>query len=817
MHTIAVIALSTLPVFGAVAVAQQPTTQSSNPKATNANVVLPSGVFQQLEKQRSALRAFYLESTETCAGTLANWDYGVRMTSSAYFGGGCFYQHETYDPDHKIYESEVAFDGQTIWRRDTSGIIRKCASLDAPALWPARSLRCPYLEAAGIWAPAYVSELGHFTALESSALHDGAEGKLTKVERVGQDVRLTFHISDEMANEQKAALDPPRADMKPTRTACFLLDAKYGYAVAESENWNVLGERVSHTRCQDWKFYESVGIWLPGRCVTACFARPRLFISEESARPIHTVTCELKHVEFGKKDLPFRFGGAHTESHVFDRRAGTASPSTRPSNAGYEKIDIATVERIKAEVLQHSKVMDTASWLTDVYAPRLTGSPQTEAAGKWAVERLRSWGIDTARSEPWGSFRGWTSEQFAFCAVAPQPFVIQAVPAVWSPSTNGRVTGPAIRFDVHSFADMQRHSGKLKDAFLLLDPPQPTPAHFRPQATRLSEARLAALAAPPPPPHLGSDEVEELRFADKILDDAKLRHWLVKEGVAALLVTAQGDGGTIFMWGHGGSTNEADPLPIVKVSAESYGRLARILEKNIAVTLELETRNKFYDNARVSNIIAEIPGTDPKLKHEVVMFGAHLDSWTYATGATDNAAGAAMLMETMRILKALDLKPRRTIRIALWTGEEQGALGSEAYATQHERLRDGKASTLPSEQGRLSAYFNLDGGTGKIRGVFNPSDRAADAVLDAWMSPFREMGTTTVSPWDIGGGDDISFRKAHVPSFNFMQDPIEYESRTHHSSADVYERLQAEDLQYNTAVLVAFAWQAAQRDALFPR
>jgi hypothetical protein len=460
--------------------------------------------------------------------------------------------------------------------------------------------------------------------------------------------------------------------------------------------------------------------------------------------------------------------------------------------------------------------MDTLSWLADVYGPRLTGSPQTEAAGKWAVEKLRSWGINAARLEPWGSFRGWTNEQFAFRAVTPQPFVIQAVPAVWSPSTNGRITGPAIRFDVHSFEDMQRYGGKLKNAFLLVDPPQPTPAHFKPQATRLSEARLAVLSAPQPPPHLAPSEVEELRFIDKISKDAELRHWLVKEEIAALLYTAPGDGGTIFMWGNGSSA-PADSVPIVKVSAESYGRVARVLEKNIPVTLELDMQNKFYDNVRVSNVIAEIPGTDAKLKHEVVMFGAHLDSWTYGTGATDNAAGAAMLMEAMRILQALDLKPRRTIRIGLWTGEEQGALGSEAFVTQHDRSREGNSATLPSEQEQLSAYFNLDGGTGKIRGIFNPSDRAADAVLDAWMSPFREMGMKTVSPWDIGGGDDNSFRKAHLPSFNFMQDPIEYESRTHHSNADVFERLQAEDLQFNTAVLAAFAWHAAQRDASFPR
>jgi hypothetical protein len=295
----------------------------------------------------------------------------------------------------------------------------------------------------------------------------------------------------------------------------------------------------------------------------------------------------------------------------------------------------------------------------------------------------------------------------------------------------------------------------------------------------------------------------------------------VNEGVAGLLFTAEGDGGTIFIWGNGGSgwlnKNEPDQLPIVKVSAESYGRIVRILEKNIPVTLELDMQNTFYDNPKVFNIIAEIPGADLKLKDEVVMMGAHFDSWTYATGATDNAAGSAMMMEAVRILKALNLQPRRTIRIALWTGEEQGALGSKGYVTQHYRDGKGDSSTTKPEYEIFSVYFNLDGGTGKIRGIFESGKTAPSHIFDAWMEPFKEMGMKTVSPWDIGGGDDNSFRGAGLPSFGFAQDPIEYESRTHHSNADVYERIQPDDMRFNTAVLASFAWQAAQRDAKFPR
>ena len=418
--------------------------------------------------------------------------------------------------------------------------------------------------------------------------------------------------------------------------------------------------------------------------------------------------------------------------------------------------------------------------------------------------------------------RGWASERFAFRAVEPSPFTINAVPSVGSPGTKGRVTGPAIRFDVHSFADMQRFAGKLKGAFLLMDPARPTPAHFESQATRLTDAELEAMAAGQSPSR-APGEVIEIRY--DATEDSRARRWLVNEGVSALLFTAPGDGGTIFIWGRGGAVswkkNDPDQLPWVKVGAESYGRIVRILEKNVPVTLELDMQNTFYDDPNVFNIIAEIPGTDPKLKDEVVMMGAHFDSWTFGTGATDNAAGSAMVMEAMRILKALSLQPRRTIRIALWTGEEQGALGSNAYVKQNYRdwvrRSNGDSSATKPEYDKFSVYFNLDSGTGKIRGLFHPGNAAVRPIFDAWMGPFKDMGMNTVSPLDIGGGDDLAFRQAGLPSFGFIQDPIEYGTRTHHSSADVYERIQPEDLQFNTAVLAAFAWQAAERDEKLPR
>jgi carboxypeptidase Q len=723
--------------------------------------------------------------------------------------------------------------------------VTKRSLADEPEWSGARLARWPYLDAAGFYAPQFMAELPHFTSLEPLALHYLDTGKPIKAETVGENLRITFQVEDELANVQKTALAPSPNDLqatttskervarvgevskpnilKPTRTVALLLDPKHGYGIAERDEWNAAGQRIGHLESQDWKFYGGPGLWLPNRCFASYYVRPRLFITEFSEHPIHFVTNELRLVEFGGKDVPLHFDQQPSGSRIFDPTASTVPASTGLPPALREGVDIGTVEGIKTEVLRHSQVMDLVSWLTDVYGPRLTGSPNTQAAADWVVATLRSWGLINAHLEPWGlCARAGTSEQFAFRAVAPRPFMINAVPSVGSPSTLGRLMGPAIRFDVHSFTDMQRYAGKLHGAFLLLDPPQPTPAHFRPEATRLSDARLAVLAAAEPLPRSASNDVVELRYTDRLMEDPAARRWLLNEGVAAVLFTASGDGGTIFLSGNGGTSgsldkNDSGQFPSVKVSAESYGRIARILEKNIPMTLELEMRNTFYDHPNVFNVIAEIPGTDPKLKDEVVMMGAHLDSWTLGTGATDNAAGSAMLMEAMRILKVLNLQPRRTIRIALWTGEEQGALGSLAYVAEHYRNAKENAPAAKPEYDNFSVYFNLDGGGGKIRGVFAPGNTASVRILEAWMRPFNDLGMMTLSPWDIGGGDDLSFKRVGLPSFGFIQDPIEYTSRTHHSTADVYERLQPEDMQFNTAVLANFAWQAAQRLDKFPR
>ena len=808
---------------------QRDITDGSKSRTSNEKIALPPEVRQQLETQKGGLRAICLEFTTT--SPLPNGNYGAAPAYSASFEGSHFYQRITQEGGR---DNEVAFDGQTIWLLHMLKVA-KYPLADAPELLRYKFVQWPYLEAAGIYAPGYGIEVERFSSLEPLVLHYLNQSDPIRVERDGGNLRVTFQVEDELARLQaveiqKSSMDSSktqktdaRNSVTPTRKVVFLLDPKHRYGVAEREEWNAAGQRTCYIQSEDWKNYDDAAIWLPSRCIAFYYARPNLFLDDFSKEPIVIVTNELTRIEFGPKNIPFTLvqtDQTRPSSHIFDRTTPNGSLANGPPVATQEKVDLATIERIKAEVMQNSQVMDIVSWLSDVYGPRLTGSPNTKAASDWAVATMRSWGLSNIHLEPWGPFdRGWMNEQFTFQAVAPRPFIINAVPSVWSPGTKGRVTGPAIRLDVHSFADMQRFAGKLKNAFLLMEPAQPTPAHFEPEAQRLTDARLDALAAAQPVSRQVRT-VTDMRYNYVIMEDPAARRWLVNEGVCALLFVAPGDGGTIHLAGRGtaGSQkkNTPDELPFLKVGAESYGRLVRILEKNIPVTLELEMQNTFYDDPDVFNIIAEIPGTDPKLRDEVVMIGAHFDSWTVGTGATDNAAGSAMIMEAMRILKALNLQPRRTIRIALWTGEEQGALGSEAYVAKH--YRDGKdPSSARSEHDNFSAYFNLDGGTGKIRGIINPGNAAASPIFDAWMEPFKDMGMKTVSPWDIGGGDVNSFKRVRLPNFGFIQDPIEYNSRTHHTSADVYERIQPEDLQFNTAVLASFAWQAAQRDEKLPR
>ena len=522
-----------------------------------------------------------------------------------------------------------------------------------------------------------------------------------------------------------------------------------------------------------------------------------------------------------------------------------------------EKVDVAAIERIKAEEMNNSQVMDIMSWLSDVYGPRLTWSPNTVRAADWAMGQMKSWGLSNVHLENWNTPAGlgWENLKFSMNATAPQSFIVQAVPQAWSVSTKGTVSGSALMIRAGCSDEMRaQYAGKLKDAFIMVSPPLSKPVSaFAGTASRYNDSTLAAMAAAQPAPQGGRggagggrggaatpapsatcaaqfarDSVAAAAAGGRggfggartlsVADTASLR-WLSQQGVAAIMLAdASHVGGDIGTNNGASRVSGVAQIPTVHVSQESYGRIARMLDKNVPVKIDLDMQNKFYpENSSSFNIIGEIPGTDPALKDEVVMIGAHFDSWHSGTGATDNGAGSGTMMEAMRLIKKLGLNPRRTIRIALWTGEEQGLMGSRAYVAKHYGTVDTIGFHALDEQKKLAAYFNVDNGSGKIRGIYLQGIEAERPIFDAWMGPFKDMGMKTATISNTGGTDHLSYIGVGLPGFQFIQDPLDYGNVTHHTNQDVYERLQPDDMKFNSAVVAAFAWQAAQRDQKLPR
>ncbi len=477
-----------------------------------------------------------------------------------------------------------------------------------------------------------------------------------------------------------------------------------------------------------------------------------------------------------------------------------------------EKVDLDALYRIKDQGLHHSKVMEIESYLTDVYGPRLTNSPDMREAAEWAETTMKGWGLANVHGEAWPFGRGWQSDRFVALAVKPRAYPLIGFTKAWTPGTNGPTTGEAVLAAIDSEKDFDEWRGKLRGKFVLTTPMPEVDAHFEALGRRLGDDDLAKLAMQPdmskPPRRFGASP--ERREFEK-----KRTAFFVAEGVAALIDPGRHDGGT-FIVASGGSRDPKDPPapPQVVLAVEHYGRIARMLEKKIPVTLEMDIHNTFYDQDLDSfNILAEIPGTDKA--DEVVMLGAHFDSWHGGTGATDNAAGSAVMMEAMRILKESGLKMRRTVRLGLWTGEEQGLLGSKAYVKAH--FGDPQTLQLKPEQAKLAAYFNVDNGTGLIRGVYLQGNEAVAPIFRAWMEPFRNVGMTTLSIRNTGGTDHLSFDAVGLPGFQFIQDPVEYDTRTHHTNMDVYERIQPNDMMNNAVIVASFVYDAANRDEKLPR
>ena len=509
-----------------------------------------------------------------------------------------------------------------------------------------------------------------------------------------------------------------------------------------------------------------------------------------------------------------------------------------------ENIDYEMYQRIRAEGLGHSRVMEYASALMDGIGPRLTGSPNLRRAYVWSLDQLKAMGCLNAHVEDWGEFgMGWQELNTWVRMTSPDTAVLIARPVPWSPSSHGPVSGPAVWVQVKKEEDLEQYKGKLADKVVLFGDMRAVGPVDEPLFYRKTENDLARVKEYPLTPESEDNDVQAFKRSQK-RREAILKFFAAERALAVIVPSRDGDhsggsGGTIFVdlrnlpwWSY--RREHALPIPIVVMAIENYGRIYRLIKANVPVKIELNVDTRFTgDHEHGMNTIAEIPGTDPKLKDEVVMLGAHLDSWASGTGATDNGAGVAIALEVMRILNVLNVKPRRTIRIALWAGEEQG-YGSAGYVKEHfgyvPLSNEPDQADLPNflrkpageivlkpEQQKISGYFNLDNGTGKILGVYLQENAAMAPIFSQWMEPLKDLGVTTLTQRDIGDTDHVSFDTVNIPGFQFIQDTMDYMSRSHHSNMDTFERLQAADLAQAATVEAVFVFNAAMRDQMLPR
>ena len=517
------------------------------------------------------------------------------------------------------------------------------------------------------------------------------------------------------------------------------------------------------------------------------------------------------------------------------------------------------IARIREEGLKRSHVLETLSYLSDVIGPRLTASPNMKRANDWTRDQLTKWGLQNGHLESWGPFgRGWLLKDFSASVIEPQSIPLIAYPKAWSPGVEIPL-GDVVYLDAKEEADLARFKGQLKGKIVLAGLMRQVNAHFDPEGTRLTDKELLALAdaggpGGPEANPLASPRLQE--FIKSRIFAAKALQFVSDEGAALLVFPSQGDGGTIFVDAavvpHDLETsspiatirslffegpqpydvNVKSVVPQMVLSIEQYNRVARIIQAGEKVRMKVSLATQFTTGDLMAyNTIAEIPGSDKA--DEIVMVGGHMDSWHSGTGATDNGAGVAVAMEAVRIIQALGLKPRRTIRIGLWSGEEQGLFGSRAYVAKHfgeptdnsknaSFMRMVMGGTAPkinrgAEYDKLSAYFNLDNGTGKIRGVYLQGNEAVRPIFRQWLQPFRDLQAATLTASNTGGTDHLSFDEIGLPGFQFIQDEIEYDSRTHHSNQDVFDRIQGDDLKQAATIIAAFLYNTAMFDEKLPR
>ncbi len=514
-----------------------------------------------------------------------------------------------------------------------------------------------------------------------------------------------------------------------------------------------------------------------------------------------------------------------------------------------------TIDKIREEGMgKNSQVMQTLSYLTDVIGGRLTNSPSMKRANEWTRDQMAKWGMQNAHLESWGPWgRGWSLKSFNAQIVAPQSFPVIAFPKAWTTSTKGTVSAEVVYLDAKTIEDLEKYKGKLKGKIVLISNPREVKAEEKSLFSRRSDEELKKMAEETSPspqrpqPQLTEEQRQKQREEQRknMLFNFKRGQFLLEEGAAVLVDTSwKGSGGTVFVGGASvvqetpadldnfsfrdllqpyKKEAESKIIPQMTMATEDYNRLVRLIGFGITPKMSVNIQAQYHDDDLMGyNTIAEIPGTDPNLKDEIVMVGAHLDSWHASTGATDNASGSAVAMEAARIILASGLKPRRTIRVALWSGEEQGLNGSREYVKQHfGEARGGGNQPLEIIKGKdyekLSAYYNLDNGTGKIRGVYLQGNSAVKPIYEAWLAPFADLGANTLTIMNTGGTDHLSFDRIGLPGFQFIQDEIEYSTRTHHSNMDNFDRIQAEDMKQAATIMAAFVYQTAMMDEKIPR
>lgn len=487
--------------------------------------------------------------------------------------------------------------------------------------------------------------------------------------------------------------------------------------------------------------------------------------------------------------------------------------------------------RIIDEGMSHSEVMVTAQHLSDVIGPRLTNSPQMRLAEKWTLAKFAEWGLKNARREGFDFGRGWSIEASSVRMTTPRTVQLTAIPIAWTPPTKGTLSAPIVVAPMEKKRDFDQYRGKLSGRIVLVSPPGKPRDLTNPRFRRYSGEDLAKLDQFDQPRHDPAADARELRENRFELErDAFLK----AEGAAGYATISYRDGKLVHGEGYMFETGKSPSLPGVQIAAEDYRRLARLAKIGSAPTLEIVSQVKYDDSdPQGYNILADIPGTDAKAGY--VMAGAHLDSWVAGDGATDNGAGSAMIMEAARILSAIGVRPKRTIRFALWSGEEQGLFGSIAYVEKHLATRgspndpdttglaryftwDKRWPIVPRPgYGDLAAYFNIDNGSGKLRGIYAENNPAAANIFQEWMAPFRSMGMTQVATARTGGTDHVFMQSVGAPGFQFIQDPLDYDSVTHHSSADTFDHLRDEDMRQGATILAAFLLNAANAETPLPR